>query len=169
MVRKEIESIRAELKGFVDSRLSEVERPLHERVFQAVSGIDKKIDQAVEGEIKSLKRDTGSRFRRMDHRVGSIEFKNIKNEIAMWKYQKIPGNVFVTSIELLVVAIAMRDQYKISEALDALDSSVSGMEKASKRFDAFDLTSLEKALEKLGDDFQSVRTALLSRIQKLQT
>ena len=168
LLRGEIESLRAELRGIIDSRLAEIEAPLRTSLDQAMAEQRKATATAVKTTVTAALSPLQNDLVFLQRRVGDLEYDSLEAGVKLWLREDVPTNACRSATDLLAKATELQNHWRIGDALDLLDKSLSALQAKAGKLEAIWLSQTEHALERVGDEHKSARNALSSKLQKIQ-
>lgn len=162
-LRRELESLRAELRAFLESRVAEAEAPLREKLDEAVTDLEKKLKGISAHAVAPTQQSVSS----LKYRVQNLEVAQLEGEYAKWVEKDVLANAARTAIELVALASDIGSEYQITGALDRLSVIISQIEKESRSLPSDVVVELERTLTKLSSEYSASKAGILQKAQRI--
>lgn len=168
ILRSEVEALRSELHGLVETRISEVESPLREKVAQAIEEQSKAIDSAASAAANRALVPLASSVHNLQQRLNELKYDALEAEVEKWLQKRVLSNALSAATKMVATGVSMDHQFFVDRALDRVDSILNDLLANSKKLDAMDANETERILQSLGDPHMTARNAILEKLRKLQ-
>ena len=169
LLRRDVESLRAELRSLVDARVAETESPLRERVEESIAShaeVTKKlVDDRISAAIAPLKTRLGNHH----GRLGAVEYNAEEAEVKLWLQKDVPSNACRGAARLVGKGVELGHDFFVSEALDLLENSLSLLQAKDGKLDSSDLKAVEAALDGVREEHAAAYKALSAKLHVIQS
>lgn len=162
-LRREFESLENELRSKLASIRIEFEAALTSKERESSEAINMLAEKLVKDRTESLVRSINSAL----GRIRELEHKSLEREVAEWMEKKVGVNAVAYARELVEKSVILKDQWRISSALDALNAALTLVAEEQEELDVQSISEVEETIGKLPSTHKIASVAILARLTKM--